>query len=277
MWSYCEILAGDTDSRSGKAVGLIIGGRALRLACAGWRLAGKARILRSRHAGMGDMTQAASCTDRRVFVLEDDARIRQRLQRLLEAASGYAPGAMAESLMAADRLRDEARASDVLLIDLRLPDGSGSHFIAEAAAWQPRPRIAVFSVLGDEANVIAALEAGADGYLLKDLRDVDLVPMLDALMRGEAPMSPAIARHLLRRFRGEASPGAPQARLSERETEVLHLIAKGYSSSEIAQSLGVAASTVVTHVKHIYDKLNVHSRSQAVYEAAQQGLIRMGG
>ncbi|WP_281784525.1 LuxR C-terminal-related transcriptional regulator [Sinimarinibacterium flocculans] len=211
-----------------------------------------------------------------VFVLEDDASVRNRFRRLIEGTREFRLSGDADSLSAAAKQRSGARQASILLVDLRLPDGMGTHFIAEAAAWTPRPRIAVISALGDERSVITAIESGADGYVLKDLRETELVPLLESLLRGEAPISPGIARHLLKRFQAAPAATAAAPQLSVRETEVLELVAKGYANGEIARSLQVSESTVLTHVKHIYGKLDVHSRSQAVFEAAQLGLIRLG-
>lgn len=213
-----------------------------------------------------------------VFVLEDDPRIVQHLRQLLATTPDYTLAVAAGSLRAARDVLDAARDCVVHLVDLRLPDGSGTQWIRDAAAWPRPPRIGVISALGDERNVVRAIEAGAQGYLLKDIRADDLVPALDALLRGESPMTPAIARHLLKRFQAAPDTGdKPSAEsLSPRETEVLKLVAKGFSSAEIADLLSIAASTVLTHIKHIYGKLGVNSRSQAVFEAAQAGIIKLG-
>lgn len=210
-----------------------------------------------------------------IFVLEDDARIRSRFCRLIEDSGAFEVLGQAGSLSDAQQLRGVAQGCQLLLVDLQLPDGSGANFISEAASWQPRPRIIVISALGDERNVLSAIEAGADGYLLKDVDAQQIVPMLSALMQGEAPISPAIARHLLKRFRREPSAEASAPVLSGREKEVLELVARGLSFAEVAQQLSVAVSTVNTHVKHIYNKLDVNSRSEAVFEAAQLGIIRL--
>ncbi len=210
-----------------------------------------------------------------IFILEDDARIRARFCRLIEDSGEFEVFGQAGSLSDAQRQRKVAQACDLMLVDLQLPDGSGTNFIAEASTWQPRPRIIVISALGDERNVLAAIEAGADGYLLKDVDAQQIVPMLNALMQGEAPISPAIARHLLKRFRNEAARETSTPLLSGREKEVLELVARGLSSAEVAHQLSVAVSTVNTHIKHIYNKLDVNSRSEAVFEAAQLGIIRL--
>lgn len=222
---------------------------------------------------------AASQPDQKhpVFVLEDDARIRSRFSKLLEASGGFSLTGAAASLSDACKKQAEARKAEILLVDLRLPDGNGTSFIAEAAAWSPRPRIAVISALGDERSVVSAMEAGADGYVLKDLRPNELIPMLESLLRGEAPISPAIARYLLKHFRhDETASGEVKLALSAKEQEVLSLVAKGFTYADIARSLEITENTVITHVRHIYNKLDVHSRSQAVFEAANLGLIKVG-
>jgi DNA-binding NarL/FixJ family response regulator len=136
-------------------------------------------------------------------------------------------------------------------------------------------------VFGDEAHVVGALEAGALGYLLKDGTAEYIGASILEMLAGGSPISPPIARHLLRRFRG-AEPAGDGARaddvphLSEREGEVLRLIVKGFTYAEIAELLGVSSHTVTTHVRGIYRKLEVHSRSEAVYEALQLGLVKVG-
>ncbi len=215
--------------------------------------------------------------EHKVFVLEDDARIRARFCKLVNESGRFAICGAAGSLSDAKGQLEQAREAEILLVDLRLPDGNGTSLIAEASTWSPRPFIAVISSLGDERSVVTAMEAGADGYLLKDLRPQELVPNLEALMRGESPISPAIARYLLKRFRTEVVEAEPDVpRLSGREAEILQLVARGYSHGDIASALEISQNTVITHIRHIYDKLDVHSRSEAVYEAANLGLLKVG-
>jgi DNA-binding NarL/FixJ family response regulator len=137
----------------------------------------------------------------------------------------------------------------------------------------------VITIFGDEPHVVGALEAGALGYLLKDGTPEYIGASIVDMLAGGSPISPAIARHLLRRFRGDAPARAGEAEsvppLSEREGEVLRLIVKGFTYAEIAELLGVSAHTVTTHVRGIYRKLEVHSRSEAVYEALQLGLVKV--
>jgi DNA-binding NarL/FixJ family response regulator len=174
----------------------------------------------------------------------------------------------------------------VLLVDLQLPDGSGVDLIRAARRIAPQAESMVISVFGDEAHVVTAIEAGATGYLLKDASAEEIAMAITRLLAGEAPISSAIARHLLRRFRAlpsqapgtaaAAASAAPLARptpLTPRESEVLALIAKGLSYQRIADTLAMSPNTVTSHIKQIYRKLAVNSRGEAVFEAQQMGLL----
>jgi DNA-binding NarL/FixJ family response regulator len=166
-------------------------------------------------------------------------------------------------------------APNVLLMDLGLPDGSGVNVIAEAATRYPQLPIMVVTVFGDESRVVAAIKAGATGYLLKDDQSHEISAAIHSLMKGESPISPAIARHLVRLFATEsADVAAPQANcLSAREHEVLKLAAKGFSHAEIAEIMTISNNTVASYTKRIYEKLSVNSRAEAIYEAARLGLL----
>jgi DNA-binding NarL/FixJ family response regulator len=135
----------------------------------------------------------------------------------------------------------------------------------------------VITVFGDERHVLSAVEAGATGYILKDGSNAYVADSILELLGGGSPISPAIARHLLKRFRADAPEtpgGAEAARLTEREREVLVLLMKGFTFSEIGGLLHISAHTVTSHVKHIYQKLEVRSRGEAVYEALQLGILK---
>jgi DNA-binding NarL/FixJ family response regulator len=163
-----------------------------------------------------------------------------------------------------------------------LPDGSGIDLIRETARAHPETDIMVISVFGDEGHVLASIEAGATGYILKDSLPEEFVGLIQQLRAGGSPISPVIARQLLKRFRpaapapaasGASPPAVAEAGLSPRETEVLSLIAKGFNFAEIARLLTVSPHTITAHVKKIYQKLAVHSRGEAVYEATKMGLV----
>lgn len=165
---------------------------------------------------------------------------------------------------------------DILLVDIGLPDGNGIDLIRSAKQQLPETEIMVISSYGDEDHVVDAIEAGATGYILKDKSLAKVGSHILSLMKGDSPISPGIARYLLRRFQSapEQNSDQPTPSLTEREQNVLTLIAKGCSRAEAAETLGMSHHTVTTHIKHIYRKLSVHSRTEAVFEAYQMGLIK---
>jgi DNA-binding NarL/FixJ family response regulator len=170
----------------------------------------------------------------------------------------------------------EHHAPDVLLTDLGLPDLPGLAVITYCAQRHVACEIMVITMYEDESHVLRSLEAGAGGYLLKDSGSDEIPARIRELRAGGAPMTPVIARQVLRRFR--LTPSAAQAAalppmLTPRETAVLNHVARGFSHAEIGRLEGVAVSTIATHIRHIYEKLAVHSRSEAVFEAQQMGLI----
>ncbi len=222
----------------------------------------------------------AAQTKARVVLVEDDPDTRRRFVEMI----GGQPDLqlIAECKTAAEALSFLAQHdADVLLTDLGLPDQSGVNVIRYCAQRWPQCDVMVITVFGDEAHVIASIEAGATGYVLKDATASELAEHVRDLRSGGSPISPMIARYLLRRY--QVLPELPAAQthipteglLSNREVEVLGYIAKGFSFSEIAGFLDISVHTVMTHVKRIYKKLAVHSRGEAVYEAQQLGLLRV--
>ena len=224
----------------------------------------------------------------RILLVEDEPGFAERFADIVRSDPefeliGIAPNcATARAMLAKEK-------PDILLADLGLPDGSGIDIIRETATRYPDCDILVVTVFGDEDHVLASIEAGASGYVLKDSIPDEFLGLLRQLRAGGSPISPVIARKLLARFKSDAGrppeakpdatppPAAIEAKtgiLSPRETEVLTYIAKGFSFNEIAELLDMSAHTVTTHVKRIYQKLAVHSRGEAVYEATQMGLLR---
>jgi DNA-binding NarL/FixJ family response regulator len=214
-----------------------------------------------------------------VVIVEDDARTRALLAAAIGAAAGYAlAGAFATCAEALAWL-DGGQRPDVLLTDLGLPDGSGIDVIRACAARWPGCSILVISMFGDDRNVLAAIEAGAGGYILKDSAEFDVARALGDLRNGGAPMSPLIARKVLDRAAGRHAPAPaaePAVALTRREADTLDLIARGYTYEETAHLLAVSLSTVQTHIRAIYRKLCVNSRSEAVFEANKLGLLQDG-
>lgn len=166
---------------------------------------------------------------------------------------------------------------DVLLIDLALPDGNGVELIRETRERVPNIKIIVVSIFGDARSVVRAIEAGADGYLLKGAGEQQAEEAIRSVLGGGAPISPAVASHILTRMRERMSPNgpSPDVPLTEKETAVLIDLAKGFRYKEVARLHGISPHTVADHVKSIYRKLAVNSRSEAVFEAVQAGLIKL--
>lgn len=207
----------------------------------------------------------------RVAVVEDDPILREELTRVLALTEDLELAGAADCLAAGRTLITGPL--DVLLIDLALPDGSGIDLIREARAAKAPLKIIVVSVFGDARSVVQAIEAGADGYLLKGADPVEAASAIRSVMDGGAPISPAVASHILARIRPQTQTGAPV--LSEREIAVLTDLAKGFRYKEVARLQGISPNTVGDHVKSIYRKLAVNSRSEAVFEAVQAGLINL--
>ncbi len=221
-----------------------------------------------------------------VMIVEDDPAFLQRFCGIVVRDPDLALFAAVSDLASARQALQKS-APDVLLTDIGLPDGSGIELIRETAVRYPETDIMVVTVFGDEGHVIASVEAGATGYVLKDSDDQEFTGLIKQLVDGGSPISPLIARQLLRRFRAPVVAAAPAGAgaasrpgpvpdaggLSARESEVLGLLVKGFSFAEIAQLLAVSPHTITAHVKKIYQKLAVHSRAEAAYEASRLGLF----
>ena len=209
----------------------------------------------------------------RVAVVEDDTRFREAFERAIATAPDMTLAAVATNRTEGLAMLRTALA-DVLLVDLGLPDGSGVDVIRAAQQAWPGCAVMVTTAFADEAHVRASIEAGAAGYLLKDSAPEQIASEIRVLQGGGSPISPLIARRVLLRLRAPASPPAPDAALSARETQVLELVAKGFTFEEVAQRLAVSPHTVQTFVRRIYAKLEVNSKMEAVNEARRQGLLR---
>lgn len=218
----------------------------------------------------------------KILLVEDDPNARTRLAEAIRNQSDMQLLDAVPSLKDGRRVINNSR-PDVLLVDLGLPDGDGTDLIREISSSKHTCEIMVVTVFGDEKHVLRAIEAGASGYLLKEEDSDQIGDCIRQLVQGGSPISAPIARHLLTRFRNQNNSSEPNQEvpkteatsLTERETEVLRLIAKGYNSNEIASLLDVTYYTVTSHVRSIYRKLAVHSRSEAVFEAVQRGLVNL--
>jgi len=228
------------------------------------------------------MSQAAARKPITVMIVEDDIVTRKVLSAAIDSEPALQLAASFDSVRPALAWL-ESTPVDLLLTDLGLPDGSGLDVIRACVESWPQCGILVITMSSDEDSVLACIEAGAAGYVLKDAGRLDIVHALMDLHSGGSPISPLIARKVLARMR-DAMPActAPvtadgtRVVLTRREASILDLIARGDSYGEVAKLLSVSIGTVQTHVKNIYGKLSVHSRGEAVFEAQRRGLLQMG-
>jgi DNA-binding NarL/FixJ family response regulator len=213
----------------------------------------------------------------RVLIVEDQLAILRAQRRLLETAPGLEVVGAATTGEEALPLIDTL-APQVLLCDLGLPGIDGVEVTRRARRRPSPPEILIFTVFEEEERVLAAIQAGAAGYLLKGTPLPRLVEAIHDVHLGGTVIQPSLARTLLRHFRADAlpwdAPPAPDApRLTPREQEVLALIAKGLTNPEVASVLGCSRSTIRTHLEHIYEKLEATNRVEAVTEGLRHGLI----
>jgi DNA-binding NarL/FixJ family response regulator len=222
----------------------------------------------------------------RVLIVEDEPEFLRRFTNAVLMDPQLALAGSAGSGRAAIAMLDAA-APDVVLLDLGLPDMNGVEVIRHAMRQSHPCDVLVVSMFDDDQNVLDSIEAGAAGYLLKDALPESIAGSIQELRSGGSPISPGIARRILSRLRLALGPARPasgppagahpqggcSSPLTERETELLRLTAKGLSFDTISELMGISPHTVVAHVRKIYRKLAVHSRGEAVYEATQLGLL----
>jgi DNA-binding NarL/FixJ family response regulator len=200
----------------------------------------------------------------RVALVEDDAIIRKNLIRLLEESPGFrCVGAYPN---AEEAIEDIPRKSpQIVLMDINLPDINGIECTSLLKAKNPELLIVMLTVYEDTAKIFESLQAGAVGYLLKLTKPAEILEALQDVAEGGSPMSLQIARKVVQSFHREKDDTAKEKmQLSKREEEVLNLLSKGYLYKEIASELGIANDTVHNHIRRIYEKLHVHSRTEAV-------------
>ena len=214
-----------------------------------------------------------------VLVVEDLPGIRDWLCDVVRTAF---PSAQVVAVPRKDQALVQAREGrfDLALIDLGLPDGSGIDVVSALRHYQPRALSVVVTIYDDDDHLFPALQAGAFGYLLKEQAQEVIVSQLLRMTQGEPPLSPPIARRVLAYFASTVPRQASLVRqvedevsLTDRETEVLQRVAKGYTLIEIAQQFGLSKHTIGDYIKQVYRKLNVSSRAEAALEAARRGLV----
>lgn len=205
------------------------------------------------------------------LVVEDLPDSRDWLTATLETAFPRIAIRCANDLAQARAALAEA-IPDLALVDLGLPDGNGIELVLALSREHPACQCVITTIYADDDHLFPALRAGASGYLLKDQPQARLVTQLRGIAAGEPPLSPVIARRLLKVFDPEPTEAGLE-RLSPRERETLTLIAKGYRLNEVAQALGVTRNTAAGYIKNVYRKLEVTSRAEAALAASRMGLV----
>jgi DNA-binding NarL/FixJ family response regulator len=209
----------------------------------------------------------------RVLVVDDHPVVRHGLMAILRWEQDMEPVGEAADGAEAVRLILELQ-PDVVLLDLRLPQLSGVEVMRSVRGRVPHTRFLVLTTYDTDEYIAPALAAGANGYLLKDAEPDELSRAIHALMEGGAALEPKVAAHVLGHFADdEGDPGRDG--LSEREMDVLRLLPSGSSNKAIAAQLGLSENTVKSHISHIFSKLGVQSRAEAVSTAMQRGLLRI--
>ena len=211
-----------------------------------------------------------------ILLLEDLPEIRAWLRKLVLQV--FPDSQISESARVADALAlVTAVKFDLALVDLGLPDGSGVDVVTKLRDVQPETQSVVVTIHDDDEHLFPALQAGAFGYILKEQARELITEQLQRISQGEPPLSPSIARRVMAHFASAAKPRADanliNVSLTERETEVLLRVAKGFTLPEIGVQLGLSRHTIADYVKQIYRKLNVSSRAEAALEAQRLGLF----
>jgi DNA-binding NarL/FixJ family response regulator len=208
----------------------------------------------------------------RVAVADDHPVVREGLVGMLETQADFA--VVGEAATGAGALALLARAQpDVLLLDLEMPELDGVEVLKQMKASGSRTRVIVFTVFDTDERIIAALEAGAAGYLLKGAPRSELFAAVREVAAGGSLLAPVATSAVLRRVRGEASASGPA--LTPREQSVLEHLARGLGNKQIAAALGISERTVKFHVSSVFTKLGASNRTDAVARAAQAGLIEL--
>ncbi|WP_150107340.1 response regulator transcription factor [Pedosphaera parvula] len=220
----------------------------------------------ARNTKQASASQAVdSSTEKRIKValVEDQPEVRESWTRLLNSFPDFACVCACTSGEEALRIIPQEQ-PDVILMDIFLPRMSGIECTARLKVLLPQTQIVILTAMDDQELVFLALEAGADGYLLKRTKPADLRTALLEVLRGGAPMTGQIARRVIESFRRNAKNRDESVRLSVREEQILLLLSQGYSNKLIASKLELSIDTVCSHLKHVFYKLHVSSRTEAV-------------
>ena len=206
-------------------------------------------------------------------VVEDQREIREGLRALIDGTPGYhCTGAFRSMEDTLERIAFDP--PDAILVDIGLPGMSGIEGIPLLREHCPQARVLVLTVYDDDERIFSALCAGACGYLLKKTPPSRLLESLREAVQGGGPMSPEVARRVIELFRDFKTPNPPNHDLTPHELRLLKLLAEGHNYKTAAREFNVSINTISFHMKHIYEKLHVHSKSGAVAKALRSGIVR---
>ena len=210
----------------------------------------------------------------RILIADDHAIVREGLRSLIATEPGMELlGEASDGIQAVDKAR--ALQPDVILLDMMMPRKDGLGAINDIIKENPNARILVLTSFAEDEKVFPAIKAGALGYLLKDSSPQELLQAIRNVYHGEASLHPTIARKLMRELNQPATLPPTTDPLTEREVEVLRLVAQGLSNDEVAEKLVVSERTVRTHVSHILDKLHLANRTQMALYAVREGIAKL--
>jgi len=204
----------------------------------------------------------------KVGIVEDNKTLREGFETLLNRTTGFKCVCTCETV--AEALNKIPKAEpDVVLMDIQLPDSTGVECTAKIKELMPKVHIVIVTVYEDSERIFQALRAGACGYLLKRAQPEKIIDAIKEAQEGGVPMTPEIARKVIGQFRQQATTQSEVENLTDREREVLELVMHGHANKAIADRLGVTVAAVKFHLQHIYEKLHVHSRTEAALKFKQ--------
>lgn len=207
----------------------------------------------------------------KVTIIEDHPDFREGLAHFLKATEGFT--CLNDFPKAEEGIKNISAETNVILLDIGLPGMSGIEAIPLLKSKLPDVKIIMLTVFDDDDNILRAILAGADGYLLKKSSPIKILSALEEVSSEGSPMTASIAKRVIDLFRNYVPKDKEEYFLSKREFEVLELIVNGFDNNEIGEKLFISVQTVRNHIRHIYEKLHVHSKSQAVVKALRERLV----
>lgn len=207
-----------------------------------------------------------------VLLLEDHPDAQVWLSQALYLAFGESVHIDVTALLEDAKIFEQKRNYDLVIADLHVPDGSGIELIQQVKTLHPARYCVVATIFSDKAHLFPALRVGADGYLMKDESQQSIADMLQGILQGKPPVSPAVMQQMLQYFHAE-HPTGKKVKLTEREREVLMYISKGMSTKACAELMSISHNTASEYIRNVYQKLGVHSRAEATIEAIHMGII----